>query len=298
VPGGSSSGVQTCWSSAEAQEANLAVYDVLGGGSSGLQGVPIGTSIDFRGTPLTIPTNFLFENGAAVSRTSYSALFTALTVQTTGNTTASSASITGVPTGITQYLTTGMAITLTNSGCAIYTISSVGSTTITLNTGVGVTAGTAGGIIIYPHGAGDGSTTFNLPDSQGRATVGQGQVGSNSQPTMYVGRTGGDQTVTISQSNLPTTIGTAAAQSATVHDSGHNHQPAGGVTSFVETANTPTLYLPNSGAQGASFVGTTTTVTTGVTVTNSTSSVTNSGGGSALNVESPYSVATKIIRVQ
>ena len=72
VPGGTSSGVTPAWSSLEAQEANQAVFDLLGAGGVSSLGVPIGTSIDFRGMPNAVPANFMYENGTAISRTTLS----------------------------------------------------------------------------------------------------------------------------------------------------------------------------------------------------------------------------------
>lgn len=42
------------------------------------------------------------------------------------------------------------------------------------------------------YGAGDGSTTFNLPDFRGRTPVGYGAVGTNAQPTVTLGGTTGN----------------------------------------------------------------------------------------------------------
>ena len=298
VPGGSTSGVQTCWSSAEANEANQAVYNVLGlGGPIAQLSVPIGASLPFMGTPQTLPSNFLVEDGSAISRTTYSALFTAITIQTTGTTTLGGATISGIPSNLTPYMYVGASVTVVNSAGAIYTISSKTSTTIVLTSGTGITAGTGGGIIVYPHGAGDGSTTFNIPDSRGRSKVGYGTVGTNAQPTCSVGQTFGDQTVTISQSQLPTSIGTAAAQSVT--DPTHTHGTwVNGNTSYQAITTDPvssTLNIPTSGALAVTYAEVQwNESSTGITL--SSSAVTNGGGGGSLNVESPAYVCTYIIR--
>jgi microcystin-dependent protein len=301
-PGGSSSGVQTCWSSVEAAEANQAVFDVLGSGSSGLVGVPIGSSVPFNGTPLTIPPNFVLEDGSALSRSTYSALFSAITISTTGTTTAASATITAVPTGVTQYVNAGMKVTLANSGGAIYTVSSVTSTTIVLTSGTGITAGTAGGILVYPHGAGDGSSTFNIPDSRGRTKTGQSQVNTGAQPTQYVGQGIGTQSVTIAQSQLPTTIGTAAAQSVNQPNGDNTFWQGNTSAQAVVTLNSAsTIAIPTGSSD---FEPTWLQVTFGSTdwnptgnITTNSSAVTNAGGGSALNVESPAIGCTWMIRV-
>lgn len=300
VPGGTSSGVTPAWSSLEAEEANQAVYDILGAGGVSSLGVPIGTSIDFRGMPNAVPANFMYENGTAISRTTYSALLTALSMTFTGTTTNAGATITSVGTttvngatvNITSLLPVGGKIQLVNSGGAVYTISSVTATSIVLTSGVGVTAGTAGNVTFYPHGAGDGSTTFNIPDSRGRTTRGAGTVGTNSQPNTYVGITGGTQTVTISTTNMP-----SHNHAATVTDPQHYHAKAG--TEYVvgiAPGQENSLNITgggSSGPAGVTFTAATDNAATGITVATS-----NTGSGTALNVDSPYSVATKIIRIQ
>ena len=292
VPGGSPSGVQTCWSSAEAQEANQAVFDVLGGGGTGLIGVPIGSSVPFNGTPLTLPSNFLVEDGSAVSRTTYSSLFTAIIIAATGTTTAAGATITAVSSSITQYLVAGQKVTVTASAGAVYTIQSVTSTTVVLTSGVGITAATAGAFIVYPHGAGDGSTTFNLPDSRGRNKIGQGGPNTNSQPTVFVGQTVGTSTVTIAQNQLPTTIGTAAAQAVT--DPGHIHGDPSGLQFFIDDPGS-SQHFTLTGTTGITESATTGTGTTGISLANS--AVTNAGGGVGLNILNPDMGCTWIIRV-
>ena len=304
VPGGSPSGVQTCWSSAEAMEANQAVFDVLGGGSEGLIGVPIGSSVPFNGTPLTLPTNFLVEDGLRRSPgPPTQPVSPPLIIASTGTTTAAGATIyRGLcPRSRRTSPVRHEVSTLTASAGAIYTVQSVTSTTIVLTSGVGITAATGGAFIVYPYGAGDGSTTFNLPDSRGRSKVGQGHVNTNTQPLTYVGGAAGVANVTISQSNLPTAIGTAAAQTATVSPSSHSHTSASPASGFYVDFE-PTTLFGNDGSNSdhspaPNMTVQTSTAPTTIGVTNATSAVTNSGGGSAMNVLNPYIGCTWIIRV-
>lgn len=302
VPGGTSSGVMPAWSSLEAAEANQAVFDLLGAGGISSLGVPIGTSIDYRGMPNAVPTNFMFEDGTAISRTTYSACLTEITMAFTGTTSAAGATITAVGTttvngstvNITSLLPVGGKLQLVNSGGAVYTIQSVTTNTIVLTSGVGVTAGTAGGITFFPHGAGDGSTTFNIPDSRGRTTMGQGQVNTQAQPNLYVGQVGGLSTVTLTVAQIPAGL--------TVTDSGHVHvtnAAAGSPPTSYQTLYTDPL--PSSDRLGlatdlvngpyVTFNGSNTTI-------NATTGVVVGGGGGSHENKSPYSVATKIIRVQ
>lgn len=306
VPGGTSSGVMPAWSSLEAAEANQAVFDLLGAGGISSLGVPIGTTIDYRGMPSAVPANFMFEDGTAISRATYAACLTAITMAFTGTTSTANPLITAVGTvtvngstvNVTSLLPVGGQIQLVNSGGAIYTIQSVTNTSITVvGGGTGITAGTAGGITFFPHGAGDGSTTFNIPDSRGRTTMGQGQVNTEAQPNLYVGQVGGLSTVTLTVSQLP------AAGPHT--DPGHVHvtnAAAGSPPSNYQTTYTDPLtsatWMP--GGAGAGAIGSTgvyTTFNSSNTTINATTGIT-LGGGTSHENKSPYSVATKIIRIQ
>lgn len=110
---------------------DAAAGKVLGAGGVWVvvQGVPVGTTIEFNGT--SAPSGYLEENGAAISRITYAALFTA-----------------------------------------------IGTT----------------------HGAGDGSTTFNLPDSRRRVAVGVGGT-STAQLGNTVGAVGGAETIALTGAN-------------------------------------------------------------------------------------------------
>jgi microcystin-dependent protein len=160
-------------------------------------GVPAGASMDFRGT--VPPAGWLLEDGSAVSRTTYAALFAV-----------------------------------------------IGTT----------------------YGAGDGSLTFNLPDSRRRVNVGTGGG-------FAVGQTGGEETHTLTTQEMP-------QHGHGVNDPGHTHTqkagtPGGGDNNF--TMN------PTGGANQ----GPTAASTTGI-------SIQASGSSAAHNNMQPYLVALKIIK--
>ncbi|QOD85304.1 tail fiber protein [Chromobacterium haemolyticum] len=109
------------------------------------------------------PTGWLKANGASVSRTTYANLFNAITIQTPGNTTNGSNSVTSVGS------TTGAAIGMPISGPGIpagTTVTAFTANTITLSANATATANGVA-LVVAPFGVGDGSTTFNLPDLRG-----------------------------------------------------------------------------------------------------------------------------------
>jgi microcystin-dependent protein len=182
--------------------------------------VPVGMVVEFAGT--SAPNGWLLCFGQAISRTTYSALFTAL-----------------------------------------------GTT----------------------YGAGDGSTTFNLPDCRGRVTAGKDDMGGASANRLTnqsgglngdtLGATGGAETHMLSSTEMP-----SHTHTATVTDPGHVHltgsqlhQWAGGPPSaayneFDTQANT---HSTNS-------------ATTGITVSNSST-----GGGGVHNNVQPTLILNKLI---
>lgn len=131
---------------------------------------PTGGKIPFGG--FKPPVGWLMLNGATLSRVSFSALFAALTLATTGNTTTGSATISNIPSSDVAVVDVGMPITGPGipTGATIATIAS--STSITISVNATVTA-TAIAIVIYGCGVGDSSTTFVLPDSRQRFPLGK-----------------------------------------------------------------------------------------------------------------------------
>ena len=80
-------------------------------------------------------------------------------------------------------------------------------------------------------GAGDGSTTFNLPNYADRMPIGAGTIAAS------IGASGGSSTTTLSGSNLPThthsfsgsVSGSTGSAAANIQDPGHGHTyPVGG----------------------------------------------------------------------
>jgi microcystin-dependent protein len=174
--------------------------------------VPSGMLFDFAGT--TAPTGYLACDGSAVSRTTYAALFAAI------------------------------------------------STT---------------------WGVGDGSTTFTLPDFRRRTAVGSGGTGTATLGAS-VGNTGGAETHTITEAQLPAHTHSIDSQGAHTHSSFTWSTGGGTSDSFVATA-------------GKGDAGT----TTGAVATSSsngahTHTASTVGSGTAHNILQPSAVVLKIIK--
>lgn len=123
------------------------------------------------GTILPCATNSalpmtLLCDGTAVSRSTYSALFSAITISFTSVNTNGTTTLTIVGQNpVTLGIVAGMPISGTNiPGGA--TVSSVTSSTIVISSAATGTT-TGGTAVVCPYGVGDGTATFNVPNTQG-----------------------------------------------------------------------------------------------------------------------------------
>lgn len=129
-------------------------------------GVPVGTIIPVAG--FTAPSNYAFANGQLVSRTTYSSLFSNLTLAQTGTISSGSPTITALAD--TTSIGYGMPVESTGiPGGA--TILSCAATTCTMS--ANATVSRSGTMTFFAYSNGDGSTTFGLPDYRGYAMVGR-----------------------------------------------------------------------------------------------------------------------------
>lgn len=114
------------------------------------------------------------------------------------------------------------------------------------------------------YGAGDGSTTFNVPDLRGRMIIAQDNLGGTSANRVaasaadQTGGTGGSENVTLSTAQMPAHThgdGSLAAASGGAHTHGFNPntyptqsgQPNRGMTVQDAAASSPTQYVTDSG---------------------------------------------------
>lgn len=130
-------------------------------------------------------------------------------------------------------------------------------------------------------GAGDGSTTFNLPDFRGRNALGVSA-------SHVLGATGGAESVTLNVTNLP-------AHSHGVTDPGHQHQAPddGGAARNFVVDGAGTVYSTAAGAKAGYsdilLTRNTKSATTGITTQDT-------GSGVAVSTLSPYAAVHWMIK--
>ncbi len=165
---------------------------------------------------LTLPPGYLWADGSLVSRSTYAALFNAITLQITGSINSAAKVITGIAstTGVAR----GMPISIAGAGAAGALLQTVITdftvNTITILTAASTTVAGAA-IIVAPWGLGNGTTTFALPFRQGRIGIGRddlsGAAANNIQFPYTVATTNTSAAITI------TTGGFVAVGQAIAH---------------------------------------------------------------------------------
>ena len=122
-------------------------------------------------TGFDAPTGFLGCDGSALSRTTYASLFSAINKTIVANTTSGSTSISF--TQPTQGLGLYQAIGGPGIPYGAYIASIPNSSSVVLSAAATATASNVN-LLLSPHGLGDGSTTFNIPDTRGIFIRGMG----------------------------------------------------------------------------------------------------------------------------
>jgi microcystin-dependent protein len=141
------------------------------------------------------------------------------------------------------------------------------------------------------YGAGNGSTTFNLPNLKGRVVVG---LDASQAEFDARGETGGAKTVTLTEAQMPSHTHVQNAHSHTVTDPGHTH----GQNVSANTGGTAsrTDYVNDNAGQVFPQGIVTDTATTGLSVNSATATNQSAGGGGAHNNLQPYLTLNYIIR--
>lgn len=147
-------------------------------------------------------------------------------------------------------------------------------------------------------GAGDGSTTFNVPDLRGRSTIGVGQ--GSGLTNRVLAAIGGEENHVLSIAELAahTHVQDAHTHTQSAHshtDSGHTHEQfysnvtyAGGGGTLKQVAGSGTFLL---GGQGSAALNSVAPAIQAATPINQST-----GGDGAHNTMQPFVVVTKIIK--
>lgn len=214
------------------------------------------------------PNGWLFEFGQAVSRTTYAALLAALTEAVTATRSDGSPILTSVSVDLREFGLVGAKIEGTGISSGT-TITAVSSTTITMSqnaSGNGSITAT-----IFPHGNGDGSTTFNVPDGRGYVYAGRDSMGGTSANRLTKAQTQG-----VDGDNLANVGGEEGHTPTEAEMFQHNH----GVTDPGHTHTNKAFTAALGGGAdvtavqggGNTSVSTVNSNTTGITVNNAGSS--------------------------
>lgn len=151
-------------------------------------------------------------------------------------------------------------------------------------------------------GAGDGVSTFNLPDLRGRSLIGR-------DGTHALGATGGAAAVNLSVGQLPshshavtdpahTHVFTGVAHTHVVSDPGHAHSES--VATAASTAGAAAGgATPGSGTTGSNTTGITNqaTVATGTNAATATGiTIQNTGAGDPVPTQSPFAAVVYMVK--
>lgn len=198
-------------------------------------GVPTGSVISYAGT--SAPTNFLLCYGQAISRSTYSNLFSVIGVS---------------------------------------------------------------------FGSGDGSSTFNIPDLRGRLTAGKDDMGGSAAGRLTsttispngntLGASGGSQTHTLITNEMPSHTHIQNLHSHGTSENPHAHQIYIGSSGSGQQSITASG-IANSFRTPGLTAGSTTAELTGLSVSGTTATNQNTGGGAAHNNVQPSLVLNYIIRI-
>jgi hypothetical protein len=205
---------------------------------------PVGAELDWPS--FAAPSYWKLENGAHLSRTTYSALFAAIAPVVSCTITSGSSTISGIGSTALPGLGTGWIIESPGSAAIAggQTISAVGGTSITITGGNATSNATQ--CQLFPYGtAQDG--TFTLPNAAGSVYVGLDTANVNLNTTYctgnpaYLNAVCGAQSKTLAQANLPNiaptflTPGTVNEPSPTLSYSLVSNIATGGGTILVGT---------------------------------------------------------------
>ena len=144
------------------------------------------------------------------------------------------------------------------------------------------------------HGVGDGATTFAVPDLRGRTLAGLDDMGGTDAGRLSLantlGTTGGAETHTIAQGNLPS-VNFTVSGSVNVSDPGHTHS----VSNLVSTTQGVAAGVDYTGDVQTTTIASASS-TTGITASLSGATAASGGSGTAVNHLPPVMVIHIIIK--
>lgn len=282
-----------------------AVTSAFGTGSASLlgDGTAVGTILPWSG--LVAPTRYVFSYGQELSRTTYSALYTAITLSTNVNCTSGSPILTGVADATQIPIGVGIEASCIAAGS---TITARTASTITVSNNATVTLSTTA--IIFPWGNGNGTTTFNLPDLRGRVLPGRDNMGGTAASRLTgayynpagtpdaLAAVGGGQSSTLATTNLPayTPAGTIVSTQGS-----HTHFLANGdfVNPGSDLGASNILALQRgTGSDNSYFLGGSATAATLGITSSATPTITSTLTGTAQGgVATPFSIVQPSVTV-
>ena len=281
-----------------------------GGGSTG-DGDLVGTIKPWAG--LIAPNQYAFAYGQELSRTTFNALYTAITYSTSVSCTSGSPTLTNVSDTTQISIGSHVELSCTAPGTTVISKTAI---TVTLSANSAITSDVTA--LFFPWGNGNGSTTFNLPDLRGYAIAGRdnmGGIAAGRLTTAYfnpggtsdpdaLGAAGGTQShaMTLLELVAHTHTGTTGTESATHVHSGTTNSGNANISSNAQKLTGGSQYN-NTGAGSlgnadVSDTGHTHTFTSGIESATHTHSFTTASTGStaAFSVVQPTLTLNYIIK--